>query len=132
MGEFDIDQALREIARAYRTGDLEPGIDSLVFLDPSLTAAAINVSDMLQLNACVAEHEIGAAARAYNSVFVAPDRACGILAHVYTASWQAVPDLSPRHMVMDDFAAAEAVLGSADLAEQVDEMRPMAGISYLR
>ena len=138
FGGFDIDQVIREIGRAYRTGDLEPGIDSLVVLDPSVAPADVGLSDIVAINACVAAHELGAAQAAggaelgYRSVFVAPDRASRIFAHIYTASWTIVPDLSPRHMVLDDIAAAEAALGSADLADQVHDMRPVAGVSYLR
>lgn len=132
FGGFDIGQVIREIGRAYRTGDLEPGIDSVVVLDPSAAPGDVGLSDIAEINACVAAHEMGGAALGYRSVFVAPDRASRIFAQVYTASWTIVPNLFPRHTVMDDLASAEAFFGSADLADQVHDMRPLAGVSYLR
>lgn len=131
-GGFDVAQVIREIGRAYRAGDLEPGIDSLVMLDPSVHPGDVGLSDMAQISACVAAHERGTAAGDFRSVFVAPDRAGQIFAHVYTASWAMVPNLVPRHVAVQQLALGEPLLETANLADQLADMRPLPGISYLR
>ena len=132
FGGFDIAQVLREIGRAYRAGDLEPGIDSLVAVDPSVAPGDVSLADMTQISACVAAHESGRPDGAFRSVFLAPDPASRIFALVYTATWTIVPHLAPRHAVVSDLAAGEAFLGTFGLADQLADMRPRPGISYLR
>ncbi len=130
---FDIEQILREIERAYRMGDLVPGIPSLVVCEPGLDVSGIDVADLATVRDCVAHHErpLPEDAHPYRGVIVAREREAQIVSNVYTATWKGIADPPPLHEIVDTIGAAERLLGCGPLADEIAELRPAPGLRYL-
>jgi hypothetical protein len=137
-GQFDLDQCLRELQRAYREGDVEPGMDSLIAFDPDFDMGEVLVTHMLKLQACIATLERGSAsARSYRSILVAPHRDAHVFSSVFVATWRtdAPSGLAlPRHQIVPCFDTASDRVGADDahvIGAQIAEMRPGPALRYV-
>jgi len=136
VDRFDPLQVMREVARAYRMGDLAPGMDSLVVYEAGLDVSGVSVADLFAIRDCVARHEAVATIRSgevptYRGVFVAAEREAQIIANVYTATWQGAGHALPQHTIATTLTEAEARLYAPPLVEQIAALRLPTGLRYL-
>ncbi|KPQ14941.1 MAG: hypothetical protein HLUCCA09_02470 [Rhodobacteraceae bacterium HLUCCA09] len=131
-GRFDTDQVLREVARAYRMGDLAPGCDSVVVYDPGVVVGHVAVADLVAIRDCVARHEGTLdAGPPYRGILVAAEREAQIVSNVYAATWRAAGLPLPDHRVVATLEEAEVMLDCGPLAEEIDVLRPVPLVRYL-
>ena len=130
---FEVAQVLREVERAYRMGDLVPGIDSVVVYEPGVDLSGISVADLATVRDCVAHHERSRPddTHPYRGVIVAAEREALIVSSVYSATWQGSAEPPPRHDIVGSICAAERLLGCGPLADQIADLRPTPGLRYL-
>ncbi|MEE4121452.1 MAG: hypothetical protein V2I65_20850 [Paracoccaceae bacterium] len=131
-GRFDTDQVLREVARAYRMGDLAPGCDSVVVYEPGVVVGHVAVADLVAIRDCIARHEgTSHTGPPYRGIIVAAEREAQIVSNVYAATWRAAGLPLPDHRVVATLEEAELMLGCGPLAEEIDALRPMPLVRYL-
>lgn len=132
-GRFDPLQVIREVDRAYRMGDLAPGLSSVIVYDPGLQVDHVSVADLCAIRDCVARNEAARPLRAgtFLGLFVAAEREAQIVANVYAATWKGAAAPPPQHAVAASIAEAEARLGVGPLAGQIAALRPPPGLRYL-
>jgi hypothetical protein len=119
---FDTAQVLHEVERAYRAGDLLPGMTSLVVYEPGLEVAHVSVADLIEIRDCVARHE-SACPGPYRGLFVAAEREAEIVARVYAATWHGAAAEPPMHDVAATLWEAELRLATGALSEQLAALR---------
>lgn len=109
--------ALTEIERAYASGDFRPGADRVIVVDPGVALNEAPVSDLFEVQQCVAMAEVQAPRRRnYRAVFVAPPEQAGLAIDFYFLFWAQETRVRPTFYRCRELRVAEAVLGVSGLA----------------
>ncbi len=130
-GTFDRDQAVRELDRAYRTGDLESGLTSVVYIDPGFDSHSVTVADLAELTAHVAAKEACAdAEQDYVSIIVADTHAGRVFASVVHATWRTIPHMAPEQLILPSLEAAEQHLAVSGLSDELEALAYADSVAY--
>lgn len=110
---FDRDELMAEIDRAYRDGDLIPGVSRCIVISREFANADISVPDLILIQEQVKRIEKSAGGQrvpSFVSVFVAGPGHEAIALEVYMTLWSIEKTVSPQFHTTFSLDAAEAVL----------------------
>ncbi|MEM0936744.1 MAG: hypothetical protein AAGJ91_12675 [Pseudomonadota bacterium] len=128
-GAFCAKQTLIEVDRAYRMGDVRPGLDGITIFDDTFDANGVSVAALTEISARIAEHE---GDETFRSIMVAPTRHARMISEVLVGTWRAAtPRTPPSHTIVTDLRTAERMLNVTGVATQTHHLRPAPGVSYL-
>lgn len=125
-GRFEPEGTLQEIARAYDAGDMRAGGDRLIFLDPTVSADDMAVSDLSDIQGTIDRYErLDGTAGPFRSVFLCMDAQHCIAVFVYFALWEARGTQRPHFRCVETLAEAEQALGRTGLARHARRLNPI-------
>lgn len=120
---FDIAQTTRALETAYRSGVLEPGLDSVIVHDPLLQTDHVSVGDLSDLIATVLKLERGGARGVpYTSVLVSATPAHQRVLRVFTDVARATVGDLGTHRLVRSIGEAEDLLALQDIPGQLADL----------
>lgn len=112
----DADEITVELLRAHRDGDMRPGQDRLIAIDPSIDPSSVSLSDLVRIQAVAAglQAHIPASAQPRIVYVTGPGKA-SITARVFADIWRAMPGPSPTFSIVHSLAEGAEIFGLSGL-----------------